>query len=385
MHELTEKSSRLPLAMLLLAAIAGCGKQEDIRTYTVPRPAQGYVAPVASGGTGSVGTQGTAGGMRLLGAIIPREQASWYFKFMGPTSLVSQEYDAFVSFISSIKFESTTDAEGNTVFLPRWQLPTGWQHQPGSGMRFATITIGPAAHQQELTVFRFPGDSGTLMANIERWAGQVGLNNQTPQQIADMQRPITVDGKPATLVDMTGPGGGDSGMGPTRPPFANTPPPTPSAPPKIAYEVPRGWIVQDVPGASERTAAVSGAEGGAKAAVAIIAPAEQEGQTADPVANLNRWREQVGLAAVDRDEYRKDLETQDESQRKYLTVIMVGGDHALYADYTGTPENGNRVIGVMQPVGGYTIFYKLMGPAELVAKNRDAFGAFLQSVQYQEP
>ncbi|MEX2215583.1 MAG: hypothetical protein WD768_15735 [Phycisphaeraceae bacterium] len=384
------------MATLLLASLcllAGCGPKEDVRTYTVPKPVQPTVAVTKGPGKTAAPPSGNAAAVRLLGAIIPHDNASWVFKFTGPTALVSTEYDAFVRFISSIKFQIVTDEQDRSMSLPRWTLPQGWQQQAGGNeMRFATITVGPAAHAQEITVFRFPGDVGGVMANLERWSGQIGLKNLTPAQLADMTTTITVDGQPATLVDMVGPGGGDSGMGPTHPgqppghpPVVDPRPPAPSTPPQIVYEVPQGWVKQELQAGTMRMAGFNMTEGDATAEMTVIPLPNQGGQSSDPVANFNRWRQQVGLEPATRETYENDMSL-DASERKYLTTVRIDGGHAFFVDYTGPADKGGqRVIGVMQLVGGYIYFYKLSGPAELVGKNRDAFGAFLQSVRYQEP
>lgn len=42
-------------------------------------------------------------GERILGAIIERTDASWFFKLRGPSALVAREKDAFLSFLKTVK------------------------------------------------------------------------------------------------------------------------------------------------------------------------------------------------------------------------------------------------------------------------------------------
>ncbi|MFI4915491.1 MAG: hypothetical protein ACIAS6_03155 [Phycisphaerales bacterium JB060] len=59
-----------------------------------------------------------------------------------------------------------------------WAAPAGWrrvdQERP---MRLATYVIesGDAGDAVEVAISRFPGDVGGMLANVNRWRGQVGL------------------------------------------------------------------------------------------------------------------------------------------------------------------------------------------------------------------
>ncbi|HWA86122.1 MAG TPA: hypothetical protein VG710_07875, partial [Opitutus sp.] len=46
---------------------------------------------------------GPAAGHRLLGAIVPFDNATWFFKLTGPDALVARERDAFLEFLGTIK------------------------------------------------------------------------------------------------------------------------------------------------------------------------------------------------------------------------------------------------------------------------------------------
>lgn len=56
----------------------------------------------------------------------------------------------------------------------RWTLPSGWKEVPGNGMRLATW-VPPGGVKAEATVVALPGDSGSELANANRWRGQIGL------------------------------------------------------------------------------------------------------------------------------------------------------------------------------------------------------------------
>ena len=58
-----------------------------------------------------------------------------------------------------------------------WLVPDGWERDPQERpMRYATFVIGDApGGPVEVAVSRFPGDVGGVLASVNRWRGQVGL------------------------------------------------------------------------------------------------------------------------------------------------------------------------------------------------------------------
>ena len=58
---------------------------------------------------------------------------------------------------------------------------------------------------------------------------------------------------------------------------------------------------------------------------------------------------------------------------------------AVLADFTGTDARSGkpaRLVGVVLPLNGQTWFYKLMGDADVVGAQKDAFVQFVQSSKY---
>ncbi|MFT3788342.1 MAG: hypothetical protein QM770_19585 [Tepidisphaeraceae bacterium] len=57
----------------------------------------------------------------------------------------------------------------------RWKLPAGWERLPDtSQMRVATFRA-TKGEPLEIALSRFPGNTGGLLANVNRWRQQVGL------------------------------------------------------------------------------------------------------------------------------------------------------------------------------------------------------------------
>lgn len=79
--------------------------------------------------------------------------------------------------------------------VPAWTVPAGWtkldQQKP---MRFATYTAGDGANAVEVALSSFPGEVGGLLANINRWRGQVGLAAIPQDQLAANVTPFEVPG-----------------------------------------------------------------------------------------------------------------------------------------------------------------------------------------------
>lgn len=58
-----------------------------------------------------------------------------------------------------------------------WQAPAGWRLLPENPpMRLATYVAKSPSGEVEVAISRFPGDVGGMLANVNRWRGQIGLS-----------------------------------------------------------------------------------------------------------------------------------------------------------------------------------------------------------------
>jgi hypothetical protein len=114
--------------------------------------------------------------------------------------------------LNSVRFSS----EGK----PQWTLPEGWQEQPGSQLRFATLVIPAEPKPLEVSVTVLPNsgedDEAYVLLNVNRWRGQLRLPPTTKEQLAGESTQVPLDGATATVVNLLGTAAPD-GMG--RPPF----------------------------------------------------------------------------------------------------------------------------------------------------------------------
>lgn len=296
-----------------------------------------------------------------------------------------------------------------------WTLPSGWESKPASGMRVATFVVeGVSTDALDISVLSFPGDGGDDLANVNRWRGQVGLAALTQDQLASVLIPIesaagtlqltdsegsAKDGKPAKrmLAAWLRLGGkawffkliGEPALVTDRknnfisflksltssassapvaamPPMmmgspmdmSNTAVPT-SDGASLLWTPNKQWTLK--PAVAMRKATFSAGE-------AEIAISAFPGDVGGPLANVNRWRNQVGLAGIDQAELDRTS-----------TILDVQGLHFLVVEAVGT--NSKAIVAALLPWNGSTWFFKLTGTKDAVMNEKDAFLSFLKTVK----
>lgn len=86
-----------------------------------------------------------------------------------------------------------------------WTAPAHWNAKPASAMRKGTYVItGDAGAAAELSITAFPGSVGGVLANINRWRGQVQLPPITGSDLPSATRTIDANGFQVTTVDFAG-------------------------------------------------------------------------------------------------------------------------------------------------------------------------------------
>ncbi len=65
-----------------------------------------------------------------------------------------------------------------------WVTPKEWRSQSKTPMRLASFTIDDLSKQDiDISISSFPGDVGSLLANVNRWRGQLGLTSIKGQEL----------------------------------------------------------------------------------------------------------------------------------------------------------------------------------------------------------
>jgi hypothetical protein len=187
--------------------------------------------------------------VRMLGAWLQRPDQRWFFKLMGDDALVTAQRDAFLSFLKSVSFaaapvaapvvtgpvkaQSTNDLP-KAPFAPfasgampdadaapapaesaapqaslTWTAPVDWQAKPLGPMRIGSFAMSSDAGNADISIVAFPGEAGGLLANINRWRGQLGLAPLAGGDLAGATTALDgAGGLHFTVVDLSGRAGG---------------------------------------------------------------------------------------------------------------------------------------------------------------------------------
>ncbi|HXI73505.1 MAG TPA: hypothetical protein VNN22_24440 [Verrucomicrobiae bacterium] len=314
----------------------------------------------------------------------------------------------------------------------QYTLPAGWEKKALTQMRVASFTAAQDGKQADVSVIPLAGTAGTDPANVNRWRGQVGLTALPETELAKLAEKVTIGDLPAELYDLAGtaPGSGDaeriigvilhrddaawffkmtgdagvveaqkpafvaflksisfgapaaaptamdmSQLPASHPPIGGMNPGMPAtsvpAGDKPTWTVPTGW--QEGPLAQFLIAkyVITGSDG-ASAAVNVSSLAGDGGGL---LPNVNRWRTQLGLAPM------------AEADLANLPTIDASGGKATLIEFSGTDGRTGKpaqLIGVVLPLDGQTWFYKLMGDATVVARQKEALVKFVQSAKYPD-
>jgi hypothetical protein len=139
----------------------------------------------------------------------------------------------------------------------------------------------------------------------------------------------------------------------------------------LAWTAPSDWQAKPLGAMRKGSFSISGDAG----AVADLSITAFPGAVGGELANVNRWRGQVGLPAID-----------ESALASSVTRLTSNGLTITLVDLAGTdPANAQRILGAMVPYEGAMWFFKLSGPDALVAKNKPAFVEFIKTVKVAAP
>ena len=85
-----------------------------------------------------------------------------------------------------------------------WAAPDNWAAKPLGAMRRGSFTVKRQGGDADCSIFVFPAASNPLLANINRWRGQVGLAPLTDAQLPAETASIENAGMKFTVVDLLG-------------------------------------------------------------------------------------------------------------------------------------------------------------------------------------
>lgn len=290
-----------------------------------------------------------------------------------------------------------------------WDVPEGWRAvQSQQQMRIATFRAG-AGEGVEVSVTAFPGDVGGLLANVNRWRGQIGLEPAQESDLAAMVKTIHGQSGDVQLLDLAGkngqqllaaivkPGDGQSwfaklagapeSVSPLHDSFetfaasirmsgenpgasAMNAPGAPQVAPSAAsgdvaerlsaWKAPTGWT-RDARASGVVAAAFNA---GTPQGDVRVTATSLNGDGGGILMNINRWREQLSLPAV------ATLAEQPSS---------TPGQGATEVDLADA-QGARRMVAVILASQGQTWFFKMTGAPAAVETQRGTFEQFVKDV-----
>jgi hypothetical protein len=290
-----------------------------------------------------------------------------------------------------------------------WTTPSGWEELPSSQMRAANFRIARDP-DTECYLAALPGAAGGLVANVNRWRKQMGLEPMSQASISALPQE-TLLGQSAFVVDLEGTYVG-MGQGAARPGYrmlgliqeqpgqtvflkmtgpgatvvderarflelakslraAEAPAPSsPEGDGTLQWDTPPGWerrpdqqmrLVTLAPKGSPETECyvtiLSGAAGGVE-------------------ANVNRWRGQLGKGPM------------APGEMAGLKALHVLGREAKLVEISGTYTDmrNNKLpdaalVGILLPLEDALLSIKMTGPKDVVERETDHFISFCESLR----
>jgi hypothetical protein len=341
------------LSMGLLAAFVagGCSREEGIERYTAPKPwpIKVVVDPEAKPARqGPMAAAPQVVGDRIFGAIVINGAQGWFFKAAGPKEAFVPHAEKLLSFISSLRFE--TDG------TPAWKLPEGWSEEPESPPRFRTLILS-GSPPLEMSVSVLPknvDEQQYVLDNVNRWRMQLKLH---PTDAAGVERGSlrvpTADGKTAVVVTLDA---------------------AEKAPPMVLkkFDTPAGWTDRGPSG--PRKADLTAVDGDKSVEIAVTSFPASNSEMSNPVSNINRWRDQIGLPQAQPGELAKSVKE----------IKVNGFDGLLIQLFAPDEASATKAILVAMFIAGDEVwFVKLSGDGALAKRERDNLNKFLDSIRLE--
>jgi len=294
-------------------------------------------------------------------------------------------------------------AEGPQI---AWKLPDGWRETTRSKVSFASFIIAAAEGEATVDLSQMPDLRGRETLIVNMWRKQVGQEPLGEEEAIKALTPMSVAGAEAQSFEIAGSregkpirivtamlhrpegswffklAGDETAVAAHKAEFlefaktirfleddasagnaAAAPraqPPAQAAPPEPKWTVPEGWKAGSA-GPMQVAKFIVPEQEGAKAEAAVSVFPNESGGT---LANVNRWRKQLGL------------EETDEAGLKEFVTPLDAAPNAILVDLANEQR---RMLGAIVPRENGWWFYKLTGDAAAVEAARESFIAFAKS------
>lgn len=389
------------LALLILTQVA-CEPAAQVRIYETSKSEstfvngplsqnEGRLGPSASGSNRAAQPMGpnaagqpTAGPRRILGAIIPTDQGCYFLKATDSPERLEPLLADLRTLVETFSIDPQTGRPSN-------QMPEGWQMNPRNDIAIAELVSPEATGRVKFTVtaLAMPPQQdwpGYLLSNVNRWRGQLKLQELTAESLNDTLIKVPRSGfaTPSYIFDAVGTGTG--GMSPAGTPSsqsssrspASEPQPSPTTTeasatkrPTLEYELPEGWSVGQGSQFRLATLNVQSKDGSGEVTVSMA--------TDNPQANTMMWLQQV---AKESDPAK--LEPMVEKTVQGAQKFAVGEKQAtLYEIRTSEQTNAPALLVASLPsdTPELHLFVKLVGDNQLVSAQKDNLIQFVQSLK----
>lgn len=85
-----------------------------------------------------------------------------------------------------------------------WTAPAHWTAKAAGAMRKGSYAVKGDGGEADVSITAFPGDTGGLLANLNRWRGQVSLPPLAPDQLDANREHIEIGALHVDVVDFAG-------------------------------------------------------------------------------------------------------------------------------------------------------------------------------------
>lgn len=325
---------------------------------------------------------------RILGAVFPYLGYGYFLKITDTISRVESVKAPFADVVAKFTVDPTS-------FAPTSELPSGWKIGPGDGIADAKVEIsvpeGGKPVIMTVTKLNAPAAEGEwkvyLKEQLDRWNGQVGLGGLSIEewetQLARVDRPDSTI--PAYIFDRDGshtksgsiPKGDGQSSATSGSPGAATAAgggaPSGSAPPRLQYETPEGWVAQA--SSPFRMATFRIGPEGSDSEVVVS-------QALDvPLENCKMWAQQVT-----KKEEASVNEAIAEKAVADAELIPAGEKQAkVYRIYASEESESNCLVIASIPVNdqGLSIFVKLRSSVKIAQEQNENLLRFVNSLRWE--
>ncbi|MFO0864937.1 MAG: hypothetical protein U0744_09845 [Gemmataceae bacterium] len=252
---------------------------------------------------------------RMFGVLVPVNESVWTFKVQGKPDIMAAFRPKLDKFLETVKFK---DGE------PMWDAPKDWIERGKNQFRHATLLVPMGDDLLDVSVSKLGGpDARSVLKNVNRWRGQLGQGPVEEADLVNYIRKVDVGGHPSDFVDLEG-----FTVAGKAPPMAGKKQPEPKVT-RPKFKAPEGWVERKAAGGFAILAFGIVDEKTDEIAEVTVTPLP--GPAGGIGANLNRWRQQVGL---------KDLEEEDLVHE--LKFIEIAGDKGVIVDFSNPKHNDKK-------------------------------------------